>query len=208
MISILGRLNWWQIFLWGSCLLIALGSWRFLVLGVEVSMPFVAYHLEQRPLWFFAHVGLAPVALALMPFQFWQGLRQRALNWHRWIGRAYGAAVLVSGLGGLLMALGSNSGALAAWGFGLLAVFWLGITAIGIWYALRGRIADHRRWMIRSAALTFAAVTLRLYLPLLFATLGEQAGYVLVSWACWVPNLLVAEWMLRRQSKRPTVQPA
>ncbi len=208
MISILGRLNWWQIFLWGSCLLIALGSWRFLVLGVEVSMPFVAYHLEQRPLWFFAHVGLAPVALALMPFQFWQGLRQRALTWHRWIGRAYGAAVLVSGLGGLLMALGSNSGALAAWGFGLLAVFWLGTTAIGIWHALRGRIADHRRWMIRSAALTFAAVTLRLYLPLLFATLGEQAGYVLVSWACWVPNLLVAEWMLRRQSKRPTVQPA
>lgn len=204
--TVFTKLRIWSF--WLLSLLIALASWRFLVLGVELSMPFVAYHLEVRPLWFYAHVGLAPVALVLMPFQFWQGLRQRHPQRHRWIGRAYGLAIALSGTGGLLMAIGSNSGLLAAWGFGLLAVFWLSFTGIGILRAIQGRIVDHQRWMIRSAALTFAAVTLRLYLPLLFATLGQDVGYVLVSWACWVPNIMVAEWILQRKKASPTGQRA
>jgi len=195
-------------FFWLSCLLIALASWRFLLLGVELSMPFVAYHALERPLAFYAHVGLAPVALMLLPFQFWQGLRQRRPDLHRWLGRGYGLAILVSGLGGLVLAIGSTSGAVAALGFGLLALLWLGTTGRGIWLAMQGRIAEHRVWMIRSGALTFAAVTLRLYLPFLFATLGEELGYSLVAWACWVPNMLLAEWLLRRDRNRPVEQPA
>jgi len=193
---------------WILCLLIALASWRFLLLGVELSMPFVAYHALERPLAFYAHIGLAPVALALLPFQFWQALRQRRPHLHRWLGRSYGLAILVSGLGGLIMATGTSSGLIAGLGFGLLALVWLGTTARGIWLAMQGRIAEHRAWMIRSGALTFAAVTLRLYLPFLFATLGEEQGYTLVAWACWVPNLLVAEWLLGRDRKRPVEQPA
>ena len=194
-------------FFWLSCLLIALVSWRFLLVEVEVSMPFVAYHATERPWSFFAHIGFAPVALALMPLQFWQGLRQRRPQLHRWIGRCYGLAILLSGTGALVMALGSTSGGLAASGFALLALFWLVATGIGIFAAMRGRYADHRRWMIRSAALTFAAVTLRLYLPVLFATMGEEAGYSLVAWACWVPNALIAEWMIRRGGKSRVSQP-
>lgn len=191
---------------WIFCLLIALASWRFLILGVEQSMSFVAYHALERPIEFYLHIGLAPVALALLPFQFWQGLRQRRPALHRWIGRAYGVAILLSGLGGLMMAIGTTSGPVAGLGFGVLALLWLGVTGWGIWLAIQGRIADHRRWMIRSGALTFAAVTLRLYLPLLFATLGEEAGYTLVAWACWVPNVLVAEWFIRRKGKPATSQ--
>ena len=56
--------------------------------------------------------------------------------------------------------------------------------------------------MIRSAALTFAAVTLRVYWPFLFMTLGEEVGYTLVAWLCWVPNLVVAEWLLLRPARR------
>ncbi|WP_241525845.1 DUF2306 domain-containing protein [Pseudophaeobacter leonis] len=181
--------------------MIALASWRFLVLGVELSMPFVAYHALERPVAFYLHVGLAPVALALLPFQFWRGLRRRRPGWHRWIGRGYGVAILLSGLGGLKMAIGTTSGPVAGLGFGLLALLWLGVTGRGIWLAMQGRIADHRRWMIRLGALTFAAVTLRLYLPLLFATLGEEAGYSLVAWVSWVPNALLAEWFIRRKGK-------
>ena len=60
------------------------------------------------------------------------------------------------------------------------------------------RIAEHRRWMIRSFALTFAAVTLRLYLPI-FPLLGVSFldGYRAVSFLSWVPNLIVAEIYLR-----------
>jgi len=142
------------------------------------------------------------VALALMPFQFWKGLRARRPQVHRWIGRTYGLCILLAGVGSLLMAVGTEAGPVAGVGFGLLAVLWLGSTGYGIWLAQQGRIAEHQRWMIRSAALTFAAVTLRVYLPFLFMTLGEEAGYTLVAWLCWVPNLVVAEWLLLRPARQ------
>lgn len=50
--------------------------------------------------------------------------------------------------------------------------------------------------------MAFAAVTLRLYLPLLFlAGLDFTEAYRIVSWVCWVPNLLVIEWWIRRQRR-------
>jgi hypothetical protein len=52
--------------------------------------------------------------------------------------------------------------------------------------------------MIRSFALTLAAVTLRLYLPLSrIAGIPFYDAYVPIAWLCWVPNLLVAETWLR-----------
>ena len=61
----------------------------------------------------------------------------------------------------------------------------------------RGDVETHRRWMTRSYALMFAAVTLRLELPLLASNFGFDDGYRVVSWLCWVPNVLVAEAILR-----------
>jgi hypothetical protein len=59
--------------------------------------------------------------------------------------------------------------------------------------------------MIRSYSLMFAAPTLRLWLPLLIiAYQGEfRPAYLWVAWVCWVPNLLVAEWYIRRTRTRP-----
>jgi hypothetical protein len=69
--------------------------------------------------------------------------------------------------------------------------------------ATQGRFIEHRAWMIRSFALTFAAVTLRLYLPLhlLFQVHFDDA-YRAISFLCWVPNLLVAELYLRKKQLR------
>ncbi len=183
--------------LWVLSLGVALVSWRFLVLGVETSMPFMTHHLEPRALALYAHIGLAPVALALLPFQFSPRLRAARPGLHRWIGRAYAVTILVSGLAGLSLALNTAAGPVAAWGFGLLAVLWIAVTAQAVRLAMLGRIAAHRAWMIRSAALTLAAVTLRLELPILALTLGFETGYPLVAWLCWVPNALVAEWIVR-----------
>ena len=48
-------------------------------------------------------------------------------------------------------------------------------------------------------ALTFAAVTLRLELVVLtIAGLTYVEAIEILAWASWVPNLLVAEWLLRR----------
>ncbi len=55
-----------------------------------------------------------------------------------------------------------------------------------------------RRWMIRSYAMILAAVTLRIHLPILAAYFqGFEPAYQIVAWSCWVPNLLVAELVVR-----------
>ena len=52
--------------------------------------------------------------------------------------------------------------------------------------------------MIRSFALTFAAVTLRLYIPASqMAGIPFDTAYPVIAWLCWVPNLLVAELFVR-----------
>jgi hypothetical protein len=61
--------------------------------------------------------------------------------------------------------------------------------------------------MIRSYALTFAAVMLRIYLPLsqVYGIPFEPA-YQTIAWLCWVPNLIVAEWLILRQQLTPVVE--
>ena len=88
--------------------------------------------------------------------------------------------------------------------FGGLAVALLATTGLAF-RAIKGRdVATHREWMIRSYALIFAAVMLRIEIPLLMiATQGNfDVTYRIVAWLCWVPNLVAAEWIVRRT--RPT----
>ncbi|WFE87294.1 DUF2306 domain-containing protein [Roseibium porphyridii] len=182
-----------------SSVLVAIVSYRFIPLGVQQGMEFVAHNLSGNALALYAHIGVAPVALALMPFQFMSVLRSRWPALHRWSGRVYVGAILVSGLAGLQLAFHTTTGAFATVGFATLAVVWLGTTGAAFYFAVNRQIARHRRWMLRSAALTFAAVTLRVYLGSSMALGADFAiAYPIISWACWVPNALLVEFYLRR----------
>jgi len=189
---------------WLAALAIALVSYRFLALGLATAFPSMLGHITDRNLVFLMHIVASPIALVLGLFQFLPRLRETRPALHRWNGRAYGLAVLTGGIAGLILALGSFDRPVAALGFGTLAILWLGVTAQAVRSAMAGRIAEHRRWMIRSFALTFAAVTLRLALPFFFIFGGmnypEASSYV--SWLCWIPNLIIAELYLRRYSGR------
>jgi hypothetical protein len=62
----------------------------------------------------------------------------------------------------------------------------------------RRDLAAHRAWMVRSYALTLAAVTLRIYLPAaVIGGLDMTFAYPAIAWLCWVPNHVIAEWLLR-----------
>jgi hypothetical protein len=109
-------------------------------------------------------------------------------------------SVTLGSIAGFVMATVSMEGLATHVGFGTLAVLWF-VTAVQAYRnVLKGEIDLHRRWMIRNFALTLAAVTLRNWLPLMLFALHWpfRASYITVSWVCWVPNLLVAEWMVRR----------
>lgn len=190
------------VLLWLLCAGVAVVSWRFAIGGVDATMGFVAYHAQLRPLAFFGHVILAPVALALVPFQLWKSLRTRRPIAHRMLGRAYVLSVLLSGAGGLWLALTTTAGAMASLGFALLALAWMSTTTWGALAAMQGRRSEHARWMTRSIALTLSAVTLRLYLGLVAALgLPFAEAYIAIAWLCWVPNLLIAEWLISRRQR-------
>jgi hypothetical protein len=186
--------------LWVLCPLVALATARVIFGGVAETMSDFLYHAELRAPAFYSHIILASLALGLLPLQFSQRIRQRYVTVHRWLGRIYGAAILVSGTGGFWLALTTQSGPIAAWGFAVLAIAWIGATATGVFHAVQHKIRSHQAWMIRSAALTMAAVTLRIYLGIGAVyghSYGDMAGSL--AWSCWVPNLIVAELLIRKQ---------
>jgi uncharacterized membrane protein len=146
------------------------------------------------------HIAGGIGALLAGPWQFSQKLRNRALNFHRWLGRFYLLEVALGSVAGLGMALVSQEGLPTHMGFGILAMLWF-LTGLQAYRKVRqGDIAAHRQWMIRNFALTLAAVTLRVEMPFMLAVLhwSFRVTFITVSWLCWVPNLIVAEWMVRR----------
>lgn len=167
-----------------------------------------AHPLVQGAL--YAHIAGGAVALVAGPLQFWRGLRVRLPRLHRWTGRVYLVGVGIGGAAGLVIAPSSPAGYVGLFGFGALGVLWL-ITGWRAYRAIRrGDVPSHRAWMIRNYALTYAAVTLRLWLPvLLLAPLAlglpwefDAAfadAYAAVPFLSWLPNLVVAEWLIRRR---------
>lgn len=87
-------------------------------------------------------------------------------------------------------------------GFAALSITWIVTSAAALVRARQRRFADHRAWMVRSYSLTFAAVTVRLVaVPLFFVTQKPALAITLTFWS-WIPNLMVAEWFVRRRIDR------
>jgi len=165
-----------------------------------IAAPFLKDRFRTIPLAAYTHLAAAGIALLVGPFQHNSRLRGRFLNVHRWLGRTYVVAVMLGGTAGLVLATMSEGGMTAHLGFGLLAVLWLLMTGTAYVRIRAKDQAAHRHWMTRSFALTYAAVMLRIYLPL-SAALGIpfETAYPIIAWIAWVPNLIVAEWLIQRR---------
>jgi uncharacterized membrane protein len=160
--------------------------------------PLVANLLANHPYAAPAHFIGGAIALLTGALQLNATLRTRFIALHRWLGRSYLFAVLAGSVAGLILAPGSFGGLVAQWGFGLLAVVWF-VSTLLAYRSIRSRdVSAHRAWMIRSYALTLAAVTLRLYMPASQALdISMDIAYPAIAWLCWAPNLFVAEWFIR-----------
>ena len=187
---------------------VAVVSSRYLAPGMPNGAPEVIANRFAAP-WLAIHAGFAALALAIGPLQFLRGLRNRRPAAHRLIGFAYLFSCLAGGVSGLALAAGTTAGPVAAAGFGLLAVAWLGATARGYQLAAARRFVDHRAWMVRSYALTLAAVTLRLQLGAVgVLQLDFAPAYLAISFACWIPNLILAELYLLATQNQPASRSA
>lgn len=182
---------------------VSIVSLRYFV--IPDSVPLLKLQAGWRRFPFLTHVAASAFALLVGPLQFSSRLRARSLASHRLIGRLYMAGIGLGGVSGLILAFYTAGGLPARTGFGMLAVLWLATGFMAWRQILRRDIPGHREWMIRNFALTFAAVTLRLWWPSLQKLgAGFEESYQTVAWLCWVPNLIVAElatWRSREADK-------
>jgi uncharacterized membrane protein len=192
----------WATMLFLALLMFLLAS-RYLTLDPEV------YFSEQKTVYMahttmlLMHIVGAMLATIIGPFQFLPGIRtKRFLNLHRWLGRTYLLGILFGGLSGLYMAQLAYGGPIARLGFTSLAILWL-FSGFRAYKHIRNKeIERHREWMTRNYALTFAAVMLRIWNPI-FGAIGIDftTSYIVVAWLAWIPNLMVAQWMISRRRR-------
>lgn len=187
----------------------ALYAYFVLTPGTTVS-PEMKVTYQAHKLRILTHVFFAAVALVTGPFQFIPAIRKRR-SLHRRLGYVYFTAVFLGGLSGLAMSFISAGGLTAHLGFGTLAVLWLFSGYQALAAVRRRNFQQHEAWALRSFALTFAAVTLRLYMGLFFASGASfDVFYPVVSWLCWVPNLVFVEWLIlpSKLATQTTTSPA
>jgi len=188
---------------------IAAYSLRYVFLGERAYGPELAPSFRARPLTVMAHTLFGPIALTLGLVNLLPAMRQRRWPLHRWLGRTYLVSSIVLGLAGLSLSFHAAGGPGPRTAFGLLALATLWSSLMG-YRSIRIRdVRHHREWMLRSYALIFAAVTLRIWMPILVTAYQGQfvPAYRWSAWLCWVPNALLIEWMIRRGWRPQFVPP-
>ncbi|WP_306642108.1 DUF2306 domain-containing protein [Sanyastnella coralliicola] len=166
------------------------------------SVDLLENHAWQRA--FYLHIAFGGISLLTGWFQFVSKWRNQWPKLHRRLGYLYVSSVIISGISGFFVSWNATGGLIASFGFGSLSILWLLFTSLALWLAIKRQFELHRKAMIFSYAATFAAVTLRLWLPILVPVYGDFIpAYQVVSWLCWVPNLIFAWWLVK---KRPEAQ--
>lgn len=154
---------------------------------------------------FYTHIVLGAIALLIGWLQFNKKLRLNNINLHKKIGKIYVLSVLLSAISGLYIGYFATGGIIAKAGFMSMAVAWFITTLFAFISIKKGNVLKHQKLMIYSYAICFAAVTLRVYLPILSPILGGfLPAYKLISWLCWVPNIIVAYFIIKYQLKTTT----
>lgn len=169
--------------------------------GLLSTKPQEVSHSQVYLMFFYLHISFGGLSLLTGWSQFSRKIRSEKLKMHRLLGKLYLISVLIGGFSGLYISIYATGGLVSSSGFGILAILWL-FSTLKAYFAIRKiEIRNHQEWMIRSYSLTFAAVTLRLYLPILPVILQTDfvSAYRIISWMCWVPNLVLAEFIIRRK---------
>ncbi|MGJ6960838.1 DUF2306 domain-containing protein [Streptosporangium sp. G11] len=152
------------------------------------------------------HAVPGGLALALGPLQFVNRLRVRRPRLHRVVGRVYMISVVIASIAAAFAAAVTISGFAVQVAFYILVAAWLYTLAMAYRSIRRGDVQLHRIWMIRNYALTFAAVTLRVYLLLglqLSPSVEFEAIYAAAVWASILGNVLVTEYFIVQRMLAP-----
>lgn len=191
----------------------------FTILMVNITLPYFSFDdktaflkikqwVIHNQIWkasFYIHVFSSCFCLIAGFTQFSERFLKDYPQLHRNTGILYISVILLmTGPSGFVMSLYANGGPVSQAAFLTLSILWLLFTYLGYFYARKGDILNHRKFMIRSYALTLSAITLRAWKFAIVLAFRPQPMdvYMLVAWLGWIPNLLFAEWYIRKNFSR------
>lgn len=192
---------------------IMLSAWLML----RLTIPYLSFDYEidflltkqailHVDIWrwaFYLHITTSLFVLAFGLVQFIKPVMRKYPCAHRVMGKIYVLLVLVfSAPTGLVMGFYANGGWPAKISFILVSLLWWYFTWKAYAEIRKGNYEKHISFMIRSYALTLSAITLRTYVIVFpsFFILPAREMYTLVSWLSWVPNLIIAEALIKRRT--------
>lgn len=163
-----------------------------------------------------AHFLAGTILVLLGPVQLIGRLRRSVPRLHRWLGRIYVVSAAAAGVGGLAFIVGHGTvgGTLMDIGFGFYGVLMLLSATLSYLYARSGRYNLHRAWAIRLFALTIGSWLYRIEYGAWFLLSGFFGS--LAQWSDWfhalmvfffyIPNLIVAEFVIRAERQDRTAR--
>ncbi len=151
---------------------------------------------------FYCHIIFGGIALLTGWIQFSKKIRTNRIHLHRIFGKIYVFSVFISSLAGIYIAIFATGGMIASAGFIGLGLTWFFTTYFAFNHIRHRRILEHQQLMIYSFAACFAAVTLRIWLPVLTSLFHDfTIAYRIVAWLCWIPNILVAFFINKKYTR-------
>lgn len=171
---------------------------RFLLDAKDPEWP----HIQPFKWWLLPHGLAGACALILGPMQFSDRLRQRFAKFHRVVGRIYVTGVFIAApLGTYIQYFEERMGAPRSFSFAAAtdAALWMLTTGIALIFILKGKVQQHRQWMVRSFAVAIVFLEVRVVAGITgWDALGEAANETIV-WACVAFSLLFADIVLQWQ---------
>ena len=154
---------------------------------------------------FYIHVYSAIFSLLAGFTQFNSKLLKNYPVIHKTIGKLYVFAVLfLAAPSGFFIGLFANGGFYSKVSFITLSLLWFYFTLKGFLMVKSKIINLHKKFMFRSFALAFSAITLRLWKVILVYLFQPSPMdlYQIVSWLGWIPNLLLIELYIFKQKNK------
>ena len=153
---------------------------------------------------FYIHIAAGALCIGTALIQFSRYILKKSKAIHRFSGKIYVFVVLFLGAPtGLYMSFFAKGSFWERALFMFMAGWWFVTTLNGLTTIHKRNIVAHKVWMIRSYAMAMTAVTFRVY-HILFYVIGwgHLENYELSLWISVVGNMLFAEWVIYRQSKK------
>ncbi len=183
---------------------------QYIPFNKDVAFLSIKQHYIDVPFYietFYAHVYSAIFTVFVGFTQFSKSVRKKYPKVHKYIGWSYVIIVMcLAAPSGLYIGLYANGGLSSQISFLLLSIFWFSFTLLALLKIRKKDFISHRKYMIRSYALTLSAITLRAWKYILVVLFEPKPMdiYIVVAWLGWVLNLIIAEYIIYKINKHET----